>query len=565
MYSALFVLGLATMGTIAIAQAPSDVPQGHWAYSAVEDLASKGLVKGYPSDGKFFGSRTVSRYEMATVIQRVLARVDELLAKKAEKGGNPTPAPAPSGVSQAQLDEVKKLVEDFKMELTVIGTDMTKVKEELKSLAEQISTIKGTAEAAKSAADKAGSDAAAAKLSADDANAKIGAVVDAVKEQAARVDKLGSSKVETGFGSVKFSGLFQAWALTELDAPNRGQVDTLRLRRGEIKFGGNINPQSYWWTMIDPTKQASLTTTSSSGNLTSAANNQTSNILQELVVGYNLAPKNVLPHYVLEIGQQKVPMSMEGVRNSGKLYTVERALFNTTATGNNAGRVSDIRDTGIMIRYADSGVASNSKDVIGNNNGFKVTGNAPRAEAQFGVFNDGGNRQNTTDDNNGKEYIGHLILRPSQNSLIGFYGEASQGVNGALATPRIRAGVEGSITLGRHLFEAEFVRARDSVVTGATITNNRLLSTGGYVFYGYSLSPKWQLVARGEYWNPNRNAHGAAYADEKDLVLGFQYFLEGEQSKIQVNWIRKNINGNMPSSFGLDRNLFLVGFQTSLY
>src|SRR5579871_4776469 len=86
-----------------LCQTPSDVPKDHWAYSAVEDLASKGLIKGYPPEGDFFGKRTVTRYEMATILQRVLARIDELLAAKANKE---EVKPATPGVSQEQLEEV---------------------------------------------------------------------------------------------------------------------------------------------------------------------------------------------------------------------------------------------------------------------------------------------------------------------------------------------------------------------------------------------------------------------------------------------------------------------------
>ena len=144
--------------------------------------------------------------------------------------------------------------------------------------------------------------------------------------------------------------------------------------------------------------------------------------------------------------------------------------------------------------------------------------------------------------------------------------EADQGDRELISSPifRLRQGIEGSITLGRHLLETELVRARDSVVVSGAVTNNRLLSTGGYLLYGYTISPKWQLVARGEYWNANRDGHGATYGDEKDLTLGFQYFLEGEHSKIQFNYIRKNINGVMPGSFGVGRNLFLLGFQAAV-
>src|SRR5438045_2078564 len=110
----LLTLVALTLTTVAShAQTPSDVPKEHWAYPAVEDLASKGLIKGYPPSGSFFGKRTVTRYEMATIIQRVLARVDELLAKKTDKGAEP------QGVAPAQLDEVRRLVADFKTELMV--------------------------------------------------------------------------------------------------------------------------------------------------------------------------------------------------------------------------------------------------------------------------------------------------------------------------------------------------------------------------------------------------------------------------------------------------------------
>ena len=36
-----------------------DVKPDHWAYEAVQDLARKGLIKGYPPDGNFLGQRTV--------------------------------------------------------------------------------------------------------------------------------------------------------------------------------------------------------------------------------------------------------------------------------------------------------------------------------------------------------------------------------------------------------------------------------------------------------------------------------------------------------------------------
>ena len=54
----------------AVAQT-DDVPRDHWAYDAVQDLASKGYVLGY-SDANFLGNRTLTRYEFATIMKRVV-------------------------------------------------------------------------------------------------------------------------------------------------------------------------------------------------------------------------------------------------------------------------------------------------------------------------------------------------------------------------------------------------------------------------------------------------------------------------------------------------------------
>ncbi len=51
----------------------SDVPAGHWAYDSVAKLAAEGVVDGYP-DGTFGGSRLMTRYEMAQIIARAMAK-----------------------------------------------------------------------------------------------------------------------------------------------------------------------------------------------------------------------------------------------------------------------------------------------------------------------------------------------------------------------------------------------------------------------------------------------------------------------------------------------------------
>ena len=61
----------------------SDVPAGHWAYDAVNKLAAEGVVEGYP-DGSYGGDRLMTRYEMAQIVAKAMAKganVDKLAAE----------------------------------------------------------------------------------------------------------------------------------------------------------------------------------------------------------------------------------------------------------------------------------------------------------------------------------------------------------------------------------------------------------------------------------------------------------------------------------------------------
>ena len=60
----------------------SDVPTGHWAYDAVMSLADAGLIEGY-EDGSFGGERTMTRYEMAKVVDSLMEQADVSEEQKA--------------------------------------------------------------------------------------------------------------------------------------------------------------------------------------------------------------------------------------------------------------------------------------------------------------------------------------------------------------------------------------------------------------------------------------------------------------------------------------------------
>ena len=65
----------------------SDVPAGHWAYDSVAKLAAAGVIDGY-GDTTFKGDRLMTRYEMAQIVAKAMAKganVDKLAAEFADE------------------------------------------------------------------------------------------------------------------------------------------------------------------------------------------------------------------------------------------------------------------------------------------------------------------------------------------------------------------------------------------------------------------------------------------------------------------------------------------------
>ena len=65
----------------------SDVPAGHWAYDSISKLAAAGVIEGY-GDDTFRGDRLMTRYEMAQIVAKAMAKganVDKLAAEFADE------------------------------------------------------------------------------------------------------------------------------------------------------------------------------------------------------------------------------------------------------------------------------------------------------------------------------------------------------------------------------------------------------------------------------------------------------------------------------------------------
>ncbi len=99
------ILGAAST-TFAAANPFTDVPRGHWAYDAVTQLAADGIIEGY-GDGTFLGNRNITRYEMAQMVAKALAR-----------------APKATGNNRADLD---RLAAEFADELNNLGVRVSEL------------------------------------------------------------------------------------------------------------------------------------------------------------------------------------------------------------------------------------------------------------------------------------------------------------------------------------------------------------------------------------------------------------------------------------------------------
>jgi len=95
-----------------------DVPDEHWAHDAVANLAAKGLVEGYP-DGTFKGVRSATRFEMAMIVARFLAKNDAEHAAFATK---------------SDLEELRRLAATLKDELDALGVRVTNLEENVRRI-----------------------------------------------------------------------------------------------------------------------------------------------------------------------------------------------------------------------------------------------------------------------------------------------------------------------------------------------------------------------------------------------------------------------------------------------
>lgn len=273
------VLLLGACAVTAHAQAPQDVPRDHWAYDAVRHLANEGYVLGYP-DGSFLGNRAMTRYEFATVIKRILDNIDaemmQIKNKPAPTGPTTTPAPTPapaSTIKKEDMDRVNKLVDEFKVELTVIGTRLDKVEQTVEEMREMLATH----------------------------DAILNDEEGALKSTQYDVRKLKKVAV-SGYLQARYQEL----AFNKEDSSEEDQKDTFAVRRARVKVTAKPSSRTTGVFQIDL-----------GANTTS---------VKDAYINYALGENSsIAPSF--QIGQQNWWFGYEVSYSSSRRETPERALF----------------------------------------------------------------------------------------------------------------------------------------------------------------------------------------------------------------------------------------------
>jgi phosphate-selective porin len=254
-------------------------------------------------------------------------------------------------------------------------------------------------------------------------------------------------------------------------------------------------------------------------------------VLQDLYVSYLLNKSKKNSSYI-DVGQQKVPIGYESLLSASALPFVERSLF------------AQLRDP-LRANY-DSG----------RDTGAQLRGTAGQFDYRIGIFNGFGDRQNGLAYSDAKAVIGQLAYHVTPAWQIG--ASAARG-NTGISSSGVRA--------DRHLWNLFTAYKHDKFsLQGEYLDGDYSDPVNGtqdvrsyYGNAGYFLTPKLEGVARADFFDyKNLNA------TIKQYTLGLNYYLKGNNAKIQLNLVHTDGDPAAPgSTFDNDSNELRTLFQVA--
>jgi hypothetical protein len=281
-------------------------------------------------------------------------------------------------------------------------------------------------------------------------------------------------------------------------------TDGFRLRKADLRFSGDLSAHVRWRVGFDASKLLTLSKTEADSTdsqaLTDVSVDQRTRILQDAAITW-VVDKALS----FDVGQQIIPMGLEGTISTSSVETVERTMFiieRSRGTG-----LGDVRDIGASA------------------NGLTTTG----IEYHVGVFNETGESGGTTDQNPQKAVAGRVSYH------IPVLAQLQIGASGAF---------EGGPFIQRRERGGTEVQYRDSHVTLRAETmagrDGALHRLGWYGLGAWRPDHDLQFVARFDSWDRDRlHETGPTDALEHQLVVGASYQLDGNVAKLAFNVVHQ--------------------------
>src|SRR5579875_3153097 len=274
-----------------------DVPANHWAYQAVQDLADKGYVKGYP-DGKFLGKRALTRYEFATVIDRMAQTITDLSTQI--KAGQPVATPTGTPVTQDDLNKINALVDSFRKQLadiqSVTAGATSPFQDQIDALRADLLDVQANVAKAQQTADNSYGFGTDRKF-------QISGYVQA------RYFETGKSKTNFPQGNAATNGSYNG------NYAQGGNNESFQVRRARLKVSGALTANTKYAIQID-----------TSGAITTASPANQQVTVREGYVAYTFGSGDQAKYPTITAGEFATPFGYELPASTANILTPERHL-----------------------------------------------------------------------------------------------------------------------------------------------------------------------------------------------------------------------------------------------
>jgi hypothetical protein len=307
--------------------------------------------------------------------------------------------------------------------------------------------------------------------------ARIEKLETSVENLAGKVDRNLLAEAKGHYPTVRPIGLIQVWESAGIS--DNLSDKNFRVRRADLGLTGEVAKNFAYRMTLNP-----------------AGSNT---VLKDLFLDYT-----GIPGHVIRVGQMKTGLS-----------------YDSAVRGNNRTPFYDVSQLGLIADEREQGAA-----IFGSLKKF--------ADYQFGVYNGVG--ANTRDDNNMLSYGGRVTLRPLTGlmndkkygtlELGASFLEGRTGQNGQY-TPRDRRGFEARYLHRKFELGAEYLSFSNP---------DRTNGYGWYMEGIYKFNPKWQMVGRYDFLDPNKEY--SQHNNRIQYVAGVNYLLSQYNMRLMLDFVR---------------------------